>query len=138
LLIAALAFRASRSGQDRTAALVEVSAPFSMALMNMAVCYGTLSYEYHTVSTLGMMPGLVLWVQKSQARPGLKALVCGAFAVFVVIAFRTYGFGSSLSPQTITALYIAAAVLFFGVASAVVTGLGGRAVPDSDGSGPRG
>lgn len=129
LLLAGLVFYRSRSAQARADALGDVGVPFSMALMNAAVCFGTLSYEYHTVSTLGVMPGLVLWVVTAErVADSVKAWLCGAFAVFAVIVFRTYGVGASLSPETLTGVYVALGALFFAIAAALALGRGLRAV----------
>jgi hypothetical protein len=115
LVAVALGWICSRSAVERTLVLRQISAPFAIALMNVAVCFGTLSYEYHTVATLGMMPGLVIWTRRADGLPNwLKASTCAAFGLFLIVAFRTYGFGA-LSPQQMTAIYIGFALLFFSV-----------------------
>jgi hypothetical protein len=113
LVILGLSLIRSRSADDRAQALKQLSAPFAIALMNVAVCFGTLSYEYHTVATLGMIPGLVIWTRRALDVPQwLKASTCAAFAIFELVAFRTYGFGA-LTPQTMTEVYAGFALLFF-------------------------
>jgi hypothetical protein len=114
LIVAGLAFVRFRSPIDREAILKQISAPFAIALMNLAVCFGTLSYEYHTVATLGMIPALVIWTRSAgEVRSALKASVCGAFAAFLLVAFRVYGFGA-ITPERMTAIYAGFALLFFG------------------------
>jgi hypothetical protein len=117
-------WRLGRGASDQTA-LALVSAPFSMALMNLAVCFGTLSYEYHTVSLLGLIPGLVIWIERVEGvRRWIKRATCAAFGGFLVIAYRTYGVGTSLSPEGMTAVYAGFSVLFFALCIATTAAAG--------------
>ena len=121
LMIAGAARYRYRSEADRSLILRSISAPFAIALMNLSVCFGTLSYEYHTVATLGMIPGLVLWTMKAEEVPDwVKRTVCLAFASSLVITFRTFGLGGTLRPETLTAIYVAGAIIFFGVCAFIL------------------
>jgi hypothetical protein len=113
LIIAGVTLLRFRSAADRDLVLKQISAPFAIALTNVAVCFGTLSYEYHTVTTLGMIPPLVIWTRCAHGVPHwLKASACVAFGLFLIVAFRTYGFGS-LAAETMTEIYAGVALLFF-------------------------
>jgi hypothetical protein len=119
LIIAGLSLIRFRSPTDRALILQRISVPFAIALMNLAVCFGTLSYEYHTVATLGMIPVLVIWTRRAQGVPNwLKASTCAAFGLFLLVAFRIYGFGA-VTPERMTVIYAGFALLFF--ASCVYT-----------------
>jgi hypothetical protein len=134
----------ARSYLERIRAFSAASGPFALSLTNVAVCFGTLSYEYHTVSTLGMVPALVVWTAKAASVSNrVKAVTCAAFGVFLLMAFRVYGLGSLLNhlamwgrwlpppdervmlPHVMmgvvmTGAYVAFALLFLGVAVHVV------------------
>jgi len=136
LAVAALALVRSRSAAERARLLAEVSAPFAIALMGLAICFGTLSYEYHTVATLGLIPALVLWIEGVERVPErIKAVACAAGGLFLVIVFRTYGFGTYFSspgtktvngfgtflgPKGMTGVYAAFTLVFFVLTLAVL------------------
>ena len=106
-----------------------MSAPFAVALTGLSICFGTMSYEYHTVALLGLVPVLVLWIERSpDVEPRVKAAATVALAVLLAVTFRVYGlgtyfkdgppdmyhgFGSWIRPPSMTAVYAAFAVLFF-------------------------
>jgi hypothetical protein len=100
---------------ERPRILTAISAPFALALTNFAICFGTCSYEYHTVATLGMVPALIVWLE---AAPGLpahtKVVTSAAFGLFLIVAFRLFGL-TALGFATITGIYLALALFFLGV-----------------------
>jgi hypothetical protein len=143
LLTVSMAFLVAvraRSSAERTRAFTSVSLPFALSLSNVAVCFGTLSYEYHTVSTLGMVPALVVWTEKAPwVSNRVKAVTSVAFGIFLALVFRIYGlghllnrvalWGQTLPPPderyslphllmgvTMTGVYAGFALLFLGVA----------------------
>lgn len=103
----------------RPIVLARVAAPFALALANMAVCFGTLSYEYHTVSLLGMIPGLTAWIEREAVSPRIKALVAAVFGGFLLVAFRAFGL-TVVSFVTMTAIYGVVALFFLGVCGYIV------------------
>ena len=121
LLVASLALYRAKSAPQRDALLVNVSAPFSAALMNAAVCFGTLSFEFHTVATLSALPAMALWVERAAGvARSIKILFSITLALFLVLAFRTYPLGSSVSPEAMTAAYVVFGLLFLSVSVFIV------------------
>jgi hypothetical protein len=97
-------------GAERHAALVAVGGPAALALTNLSVCFGTLSWEYHTVTTLGTISVLVLWTELAPwASRRIKALTCGAYCAFLVVAFRVLDPLRVVGPRTMSAMYVLAA-----------------------------
>jgi hypothetical protein len=119
LTVASLIFLRNRA-IDRPRAVRRVAAPFALALANMAVCFGTLSYEYHTVSLLGLLPGLVTWMEiEKDVSTRVKGAVGATFAAFLMVAFRLFGF-TALDQVTMTVIYGVTALFFLGVAGFLV------------------
>jgi hypothetical protein len=97
---------------DRSRILSAISAPFALALTNLSVCFGAMSYEYHTVVTLGMVPALVVWLETDSAVPAhTKAVTSAAFGLFLIVAFRLFGL-TALSSVTVTWIYLDLALFF--------------------------
>ena len=124
LAAAALVRVAGRSPAERGRLFAAIGLPFALALSCLSICFGTLSYEYHAVTLLGLIPAVVVWTSRE---PGVsrrgKSVTCGVFAVFLCVAFRVvtlYVF----SPVIMTAVYIAAALLFLGVCAGIVASPG--------------
>jgi len=100
---------------DRPRILAAISAPFALALTNLSVCFGTISYEYHTVATLGMVPALIVWLEADSAVPvRTKLVTSAAFGLFLIVAFRLFGL-TALSFVTMTWIYLVLALFFLGV-----------------------
>ena len=113
----------ARSSGERITSFRSVSAPFALGLTNLGVCFGTLSYEYHTVTTLGMLPGLVVWTCRTDdVAAWVKSFVCGAFGVFVVVAFRTFDpvFKPAPEAATMSGWYVLFALVFFSISGHVL------------------
>jgi len=116
LALAVLAGLKARSPDARADLLVDIGAPFALALTNVGICFGTLSYEYHTVTTLGMLPVLVVWTERAIRVPAkIKALTCLSYAVFLAVVFRTFELIVAPTPKVMTGVYMAFAALFCGV-----------------------
>jgi hypothetical protein len=82
--------------------------------MCVAICFGTLSYEYHTVSLLGVIPGVVVWLERAPlVSTRLRIAVALGFGLFLPYAFRVYGFGDLLDQRTVTELYACMAFYAF-------------------------
>jgi hypothetical protein len=105
-----------RSGRERYRIFVSISLPFALALANLALSFGTLSFEYRTVSLLGLIPPLVVWVESEPwVSIRSKGFTCAAFGLFLVLTFRVFGFSEeTVTCVDITRLYAGFALLFFG------------------------
>jgi hypothetical protein len=116
LVVMGLALARARSVEERGQLLFAISVPFAITLMNLAICYGTVSYEYHTVSALGIIPGLVVWTEKeSFVSTWLKTLTCAAFGVFLCLAFRVFMFTGRFNSVAMTLVYAEFTAFFFGL-----------------------
>lgn len=119
VIVGGLTLLLARSREDRTRLLSATSVPFALMLMNLAICFGTVSYEYHTVSTLGLLPGLVIWSEREPLVPRwLKASSCALVVVFLAVAFRTFQFRGPFDGVAMTKAYAVFTLLFFGVSVA--------------------
>ena len=100
---------------DRPRILRAISAPFALALTNLSICFGTYSYEYRTVATLGMVPALIVWLEIEPAVPAsTKVATSAAFGLFLIVAFRLFGL-TAIGFVTMTGIYLALALFFLGV-----------------------
>jgi hypothetical protein len=106
----------SRSAAARARILGASSLPFALALTNLTVCYVAESFEYHSVTTLAMVPVLVTWVEREPwVSRRLKGFIGVVFALFLVTVFRVYGPGNLVDVFILNALYVSCALLFFGI-----------------------
>jgi len=121
LIVAGLIWLRGRSVTERRQLLLAVAAPYSVALLCVATCFGTLSYEYHTVAMLGVMPGFVVWLERAPiVRERMRLAAALGFAVFLPYAFRVFGFGDLYDPQTMTKLYATLALYMLTVCSVII------------------
>jgi hypothetical protein len=116
LVVAIPGLWVARSERHQSQLLFAVSAPLSILLMILATCYGTISYEYHTVALLGMWPGLVVWVEREPflGKP-VKLLTCVLFGALLCVAFRTFHFSTAYDSRAMTKVYAAFSPLFLGL-----------------------
>jgi hypothetical protein len=106
---------------ERRQLLLAVIGPFSLSLMCVAVCFGTLSYEYHTVSLLGIIPGILVWLERAPlVSRRLRMAVALGFGLFLPFAFRVYGFGDLLDPRSMTEVYGMLALYAFVICGVIV------------------
>jgi len=113
-----------RSHRERAQVFVAISAPFALALANLAVCFATISYEYHTVTTLGMIPCLVLWTEKEPSVPTrVKAVTCVAFGTLLVVTFRVFGLNNLFDSVAMARVYSFFTLLFFGLCAYTILSL---------------
>lgn len=96
-LLSMLAFIAAarwgrRSPEERRARFRAAALPFALAMVVQGMAYGAGSWEYRVVSLLGIAAGLVLWIEKVPGLAGVKTAMAGAFAIFLLIATRTFHF----------------------------------------------
>jgi hypothetical protein len=98
---------------QRPQVLMAISAPFALALINLTICFGTYSYEYHTVALLGMVPALIVWLEAagSLVPARMKIAISTAFGLFLIVAFRLFGL-TVLGYVAMTGIYLALAVFF--------------------------
>jgi hypothetical protein len=109
-------FVRSRSAAARARILAASSLPFALALTNLTVLFVAESFEYHTVTTLAMVPVLVAWTEREPwVSRGLKRFISVVFALLLAVAFRLFIPGNLIDVYVINALYVLTAVLFFGV-----------------------
>lgn len=106
LAVASFIWARAHTTIERRQLLLAVIGPFSLSLMCVAICFGTLSYEYHTISLLGILPGVVVWIERApQVSTRLRLAVAAGFGLFLPYGFRVYGFGDLLDPRGVTELY---------------------------------
>ncbi|HET8935618.1 MAG TPA: hypothetical protein VFN67_19350 [Polyangiales bacterium] len=121
LIVAGLIWKRGRSALERRQLLLAVAAPYAIALMCVSICFGTLSYEYHTVAMLGVTPGFVVWLERAPiVRERMRLAAAIGFAIFMPYAYRVFGFGDLYDPQTMTLLYAALASYMLFVCTVIV------------------
>jgi hypothetical protein len=121
LIVAGLIWKRGRSVLERRQLLLAVAAPYSVALMCVAICFGTLSYEYHTVAMLGVTPGFVVWLERAPiVRERMRLAAAIGFSIFLPYAFRVFGFSDLYDPKTMTMLYGALAAYMLFVCTVIV------------------
>ena len=113
LALCLLVWLRARSASERYVLFVNTSAPMALVLTNLAVCFPAVSYEYHTVTTLGMLPCLVVWTLKAGVPNSLKAVTCALYGIFLVVAYRILDQFTVLSPLQMTQVYVLFIALFF-------------------------
>jgi Glycosyltransferase family 87 len=119
--LAILVWARAGSASERSRLLGDVGAPFAVVLTNLAICYPTFSYEYHTVTALGMLPALVVWTEKATHVPvWVKAVTCALYAVLLIVAFRLLDQLVVLSPRTMSIIYVVFSALFLAICVHVV------------------
>jgi hypothetical protein len=128
--LATIVLLRGRSPGARARILGSSCLPAALALTNVAVCYQATSYEYHTMTTLAMVPFLVVWTERERwVSCRLKALICTVFALVLVVVFRAYPPGKVIDVTKLNALYALSALLFFGVSLRIALTVP-RSVPD--------
>lgn len=132
LTLGILVWIRARSGSERYRLFVNASGPLALVLTNLAICFPAVSYEYHTVTALGMLPCLVVWTDKASGVPAsFKAVTCALYGVFLVVAFRVLDQFTVLSPLAMTKVYVVFTGLFFAIgAYAVLAHRTATALPD--------
>ncbi len=112
---------AGRSESRRARVLEVVSAPLAMLLMILTICYTSISYEYHTVTLLGVLPGLVIWLERATVEPrGLKLATAATFGLMLCVSFRTFQLAPPFDAVAMTLSYAAFALVFLGLAGQAV------------------
>jgi len=102
------------SREERVRVLRSISLPAALPLVIQAICFSTLSFEYHTVILLAMIPAIVVWIERERRVPlALKALTALAFGLLLPVTFRVYGFISLLNDVGMTEFYAFFAAFFF-------------------------
>jgi hypothetical protein len=123
ILLAAAMLVSRKSELHRERMLYALSAPLAMMLMNLDIGYGTVSYEYHTVTTLGLLPVIVVWIEREQFVPRwFKAIASGAFGVLLCIAFRTFQYAPPFDSAGMAKVYAWFTALFFGFCAYIIVG----------------
>lgn len=121
LALCVLVWVKARSPAERSRLLVQVGPPFALVLTNLAICFPTISWEYHTVTTLGMLPVLVVWTEKaSDVSARVKVLTCALYGIFLITAFRIFNQFWILSPRTMSIVYMTFSGLLLGICVYVV------------------
>jgi hypothetical protein len=122
-IIFACAWKPARA--KREIVLRATAVPFSLALMNLTNCFGSLGYEYHTVTTLGMLPGLVVWLEREPlVSLRLKQLTASLYALFLIIAFRVFERAGSLESKQMSAVYVIATLVLLAISVRVIRDVG--------------
>jgi hypothetical protein len=113
-----------KGGRSRAARFAAAAPPFALALGNLTICFATVSYEYHSVTSLGLIPALLVWVSQADAVPrAVRAAVAASYGLFLVVVFRTLDAAVTLDPRSLTILYAIFAVIFLASAINVVVRL---------------
>lgn len=100
---------------ERPRILIAISAPFALALTNLSICFGTISYEYRTVATLGMVPALIIWLEAEKDVPAYaKVATAAAFGLFLIVAFRLFS-PTAFGEVTMSWIYLVLALFFLGL-----------------------
>jgi hypothetical protein len=90
--------------------------PFALALMSLSICFGSLGFEYHTVATLGMLPGLVVWLVREPLVPlRLKQITAGLYALYLILAFRVFERVVSLQQKQVLGLHVTCALVLLAI-----------------------
>jgi hypothetical protein len=133
--LAAIVLLRGRSPRARARILGSSCLPAALALTNVTVCYQSTSYEYHTITTLAMVPFVVFWAERERWVSGrLKVFVCTVLALFLVVAFRAYPPGRVIDVTILNAFYALTAFLFFGVSIYVALTVPRSVLEDADSS----
>ena len=100
--------------EARVRVLRSISFPAALILVIQSICFSTLSFEYHTVTLLAMIPAIVVWIERDPCVPGaLKAVTAFSFGLLLLVTFRVLGFGSLFDSFGMTVVYALFAVLLF-------------------------
>jgi hypothetical protein len=114
VVLAALVWLRTDRREVRVQALRSLSFPAALTLVFQSICFSTLSFEYHTVILLAMIPALVVWIEREiYVSVALKAFTAFAFAVLLPVTFRVFGFTSLLDSVGMTKVYALFGLLFF-------------------------
>jgi hypothetical protein len=132
LALAAVVLAKARTAAQRAHLLRVTGAPFALALTNLGVCFGTLSYEYHTITTLGMLPGFAVWLEQAGVDRHVKRGTTVAYGVFLTVVFHLLDRIVVLGPKAMSAVYVAFAALFFGIS--LLTAFASRLDGELDGA----
>ena len=113
-VMAALVWVRVDKREARVRVLRSISFPAALILVIQSICFSTLSFEYHTVTLLAMIPAIVVWIERDPCVPGaLKAVTAFSFGLLLLVTFRVLGFGSLFDSFGMTVVDALFAVLLF-------------------------
>ncbi len=120
LVMGLLLARTSKNPTLRADIFRAISLPFAMTMFIQGMCFGTISYEYRIVSMLGLIPGVLLWInQVNQINLHLKRLVTALVTIFMITAFRVFHFFIWQLPaweaSGMTIIYLCFSLLFLAI-----------------------
>jgi glycosyl transferase family 87 len=106
VLVVGVAWLSGRKRASNDEMLQAMAVPVAILILSLTTCYGTVSYEYHTVTLLGATPGLIVWLERERAVPlWVKAAAAGGFGVFLCVAFRTFQIEPPFDARAMTRVY---------------------------------
>jgi hypothetical protein len=137
LLVGATAWLCARERTDSDTMLQALAVPFSILILSLTTCYGTVSYEYHTVTLLGTTPGLIVWLERERGVPlWLKAALACGFGLFLCIAFRTFQIEPPFDARAMTRVYAVFCAYMLAICGLVALSRSGRLPRSSAASSP--
>jgi hypothetical protein len=119
VFIAALRWTGS-SAEDRPKRFAAAAFPFALAMVVQGMAYGAGSWEYRIVALLGMAAAFILWVEKTPGLRRAKLAMGAGFAIFLLLAARTFHFIFYAKPSWqasgMSACYLLFSLACFGLA----------------------
>jgi hypothetical protein len=110
-----------RRGADGTKILQAAVVPFAIGLGIMMLWLPKMAYEYRMATLLGLLPILMVWLDRGLVSIRLRQATAFLFGLFCLVAFRVLDLNGTLlsSPQMLF-LYIPTAFAFLGLAGYIV------------------
>jgi hypothetical protein len=113
-VLAALVWVRVDRREARVRVLRSISFPVALTLVIQSICFSRLSFEYHTVTLLAMIPAIVVWIDREHCvTAALKAFTALSFGLLLLVTFRVFGFSNRFDSAGMTRVYAFFAMLFF-------------------------
>jgi hypothetical protein len=114
---AVLCFVRRRRGEDGLVALQAAVVPFALGLCVMTLWLPRMAYEYRVASLLGLLPVLIMWLDRGLVPVRLRQITAGLFGLFCLVAFRVFDLrGTFLTSPQMLLFYVPTAFAFLGLA----------------------
>ncbi len=117
LAFAVLCWWRGRREADGEKALQAAAVPFALGLGVMMLWLPRLAYEYRVSSLLGLLPILLVWLDRGLVPVRLRQATALLFGLFCLVAFRVFDLRGTLLPsQQMLLFYVPTALAFMGLA----------------------